>query len=142
MRTLVLFAAIASILPGRTLTQLEWTMASVQSPPTRMCGLTGSSAQDFIDQARRSTTLLPWPSDTRRFEIFQTAEPHYQLVVTTPTEPAHPAASCRETDLENGVWTLKRDMRCDGVRADCDALLVEFQALDAAMTRYLREDAP
>jgi hypothetical protein len=33
---------------------------------------------------------------------------------------------------------MKRSMRCDAERADCDALFQEFQALDAEATRMMR----
>lgn len=107
--------------------------------PATMCGIVGADATDLLATARRSPDLRAVPIPSDRFEMFEGGDPlRYQLVATLPTEPAHPAVSCRELYEEGGTLRMKRSMRCDAERADCDALFQEFQALDAEATRMMR----
>ena len=106
--------------------------------PAEMCGLVGRNASDLIDQARKSNTLQPRDIGSDRFELFESDPPTFQLVVTRPSELAHPAASCRHTFEQDGQVMMKRSLRCDAGRAECDALFLEFQALDDALTSALK----
>lgn len=107
--------------------------------PAAMCGIVGANAADLLATARRSPNLRAVPIPSDRFEMFEGDQPlPYQLVATLPSEPAHPAVSCREIYEEGGTLRLRRSMRCDADRADCDALFLEFQTLDAEMTRAIR----
>ncbi len=107
--------------------------------PSEMCGLVGQDALDLAAKAKASTTLKPSKLESDRFEVFQTEPPWQQLAVTKPSEPAHPAVTCRYTFQEGGAFKMSRSMRCDAGRAECDALFVEFQKLDAAMIQDLQE---
>ena len=89
-------------------------------------------------QAMESPTLQVVPIETPRFTLFANANSSYQLVFTTPTEAAYPAASCRHTFERDGVVMLDRDLRCEAGRAECDALYLEFRELDARVTRLLQ----
>jgi len=112
---------------------------SLANGPAAMCGIVGADAADLLATARRSSGLRAVPIPSDRFEMFEGGEPvRYQLVATLPTEPAHPAVSCRELYEEGGALRMKRSMRCDADRADCDALFQEFQALDAEFTSAIR----
>lgn len=107
--------------------------------PAAMCGIVGTDASDLLATARQSAYLRAVPIPSDRFEMFEGGEPvQYQLVATLPTEPAYPAVSCRELYEEGGALRMKRSMRCDAERADCDALFQEFQALDAEATRAMQ----
>jgi len=111
---------------------------SLANGPAEMCGIVGDDATDLLATARRSPDLRAVPIFSDRFELFEGGDPvFYQLVATLPSEPAHPAVSCRELYEEGGTLRMKRSMRCDAERADCDALFQEFQALDAELTRAM-----
>jgi len=112
---------------------------SLADGPAAMCGIVGADATDLLATARRSSGLRAVLIPSDRFEMFEGGEPvKYQLVATLPTEPAHPAVSCRELYEEGGALRMKRSMRCDADRANCDALFLEFQALDAEFTSAIR----
>lgn len=106
--------------------------------PVEMCGLVGRDALDLMGKAKRSAELKPIETASDRFELFQNAAATYQLVVTQPSEPAYPAVTCRRLYVENGATYMNRQMRCDADRQACDALFLEFQALDAALTREIK----
>lgn len=104
-----------------------------------MCGLVGDNATALLAAARQSSDLSPVVIDSDRFEMFEGTDPiRYQLVATLPTEPAHPAVACRELYYEGDNLRMKRSLRCDADRADCDALFLEFQAIDAQFSEELR----
>lgn len=107
--------------------------------PAAMCGIVGADASDLLATARQSADLRAVPIASDRFEMFEGGDPvRYQLVATLPREPAYPAVTCRELYEEGGALRMKRSMRCDAERADCDALFREFQALDAEFTRAMQ----
>ena len=141
MRRLVL--AVAVLLAAASPSSGQSVPAGVHSfadGPAEMCGIVGVDAADLLVTARRSTSLRVVPISSARFEMFEGGEPSkYQLVATRPTEPAHPAVSCRELYEEGGALRMKRSMRCDADRADCDALFQEFQTLDAEFTSAIRD---
>lgn len=104
--------------------------------PAEMCGLVGANALELIAKARLAPSLRAIPLDSERFELFASADGMDQLVVTRPTEPAHPAATCRHTYRDAaGNWLQTRDMRCDAGRDACDTLFLEFQALERGCAR-------
>lgn len=104
-----------------------------------MCGIVGADANDLLATARRAPHLRAVPIPSDRFEMFEGGDPvKYQLVATLPTERAYPAVSCRELYEEGGALRMKRSMRCDAERSDCDALFQEFQALDTHFTAAMR----
>jgi hypothetical protein len=127
---------------------LAWSVAAAQTVPEgihrpgsdheQMCGLEGRDALDLMEKARKSRELHRVDIQSPRFELFETAKPKYQLVITRPSEPAHPAVSCRHVYEEDGATQMERSMRCDASRAACDALFLEFQALDEQMKRALQ----
>lgn len=106
--------------------------------PAVMCGVAGEGALDLLAKARASSELRPVAIDTPRFILFADASHSRQLIFTNPTEAAYPAATCRHVYEADGALHTSRQMRCDAGREECDALFLEFQALDAEMTRALR----
>jgi len=106
--------------------------------PTQLCGLTADSVAALRTKAASSETLRVVPIDTPRFELYADADQTYQLIFTRPSEAAYPAATCRHTFDEDGSVRMNRSMRCEGGRAECDALFLEFQALDAQLTSALQ----
>lgn len=140
LQTLLTVVALASAVCDVSVAQtVPEGVHELANGPTEMCGLTGRNAADFIAQARQSSGLRAVTIPSNRFEMFEGGDPIiYQMVITLPSEPAFPAASCRELYEEGGSLRMKRSMRCDAGRAECDALFLEFQALDAQLTRELQ----
>lgn len=138
-RTLLAVAALLLAASPSSGQSVPEGIHSLADGPAEMCGIVGADAVDLVVTARRSSALRAVPILSDRFEMFEGGEPlRYQLIATLPTEPAHPAVSCREVYEEGGAFRMKRSMRCDADRADCDALFREFQALDAEVTRAIR----
>jgi len=104
-----------------------------------MCGLFGRDAIDFIEKAKTSPTLKWMQIGSDRFDLFQDATATYSLLVTKPSEPAYPAASCRHVFEENGGIQIGRQMKCNADRKACDALFFELQALDTAAAQEIRK---
>jgi len=131
-------AALAAVAQISAAQQVPEGVHQEASGPSEMCGVTGLNALDLVAQAKASDELQPVPIETERFIMFANADHSYQLVATTPSEAAYPAVSCRHTYEQQGSIRMNRSMRCDAGRAECDALFLEFQELDAQMTRSLR----
>ena len=106
--------------------------------PVELCGLTGRDVRDLIERARASPAWRLTPIDAARFELFVAVDGMNQLVVTRPSEPAHPAATCRHVFQDTaGNWLQERAMRCEASREDCDRLFIEFQELDERLRQSL-----
>lgn len=131
-------AALAAVAQISAAQQVPEGVHREVTGPSEMCGITGRDALDLAAQAKASDDLQPVPIETERFVMFANADQSYQLVATTPSEAAYPAVSCRHTYEQNGSLRMNRSMRCDAGRAECDALFLEFQELDAQLTRSLR----
>ena len=134
-RTLIVFACLGQVGAAQ---QVPEGIHQIAEGPAEMCGLVGQNAAELVERARQSSSLKATPIDSDRFEFFATEDHSYQLVATLPSEPAYPAVSCRHTYEKDGALRMARSMRCDAGRAECDALFLEFQELDAEMTRRLR----
>jgi hypothetical protein len=139
MRTLKLTAIVLAAVSQLSATQqVPEGIHSEARGPSEMCGLVGRDALDLVAQAKASSHLSEVAIETERFVMFANADHSYQLVATTASETAYPAASCRHTFEEDGQVRMIRSLRCDAGRAACDALFLEFQALDAGVTRQIR----
>jgi hypothetical protein len=131
-------AAVAAVAQLSAAQQVPEGVHREATGPSEMCGIAGRDALDIVAQAKTSDDLRPIPIGTERFIMFANADQSYQLVATTPSEAAYPAVTCRHTYERDGSVRMNRSMRCDAGRAECDALFLEFQALDAELTRSLR----
>ncbi len=107
--------------------------------PSSMCGIVGDDALDVMRQVRASPSLGQRPINTGLFELFMSPDGLTQWVLTTPSDEAHPAVTCRLVYQErDGSWLQTRAMRCDASREACDKLFLEFQALDEQMWQAMR----
>lgn len=111
---------------------------SVAEGAVEFCGLSAANVTALRGEALKSEALASIPIDSDRFELFADPDHSNQLVFTLSGEPAYPAASCRHTYVESGNLRMSRELRCEASRTDCDALFLEFQELDAGLTRELR----
>ena len=102
--------------------------------PTELCGLTASNVIELRVKVTQASGFTATPIDSDRFELFSAEDPLRQLVFTRNSEAAYPAATCRSVVEEDGSLHLVRSMRCEAKRAECDALFLEFQALDAQLS--------
>lgn len=113
----------------------------IDTGPVTMCGLTGRDALDLIARVRASSAFRRESIQSDRFEMYVPIEGMDQLVFMRPSEPAHPAVTCRHVFQDStGNWMHQRSMRCDASRDACDRLFLEFQALDEQMGRGLRDE--
>jgi hypothetical protein len=106
--------------------------------PVEMCGVRGKNVKDLVRRVRNSRALRLSPIESDRFELFQTVQPKYQLLITKPSEAAYPAVSCRHLYAAGGSLRVNRQLRCEAGRAECDALFQELRGLDAAFTRAMQ----
>ena len=108
------------------------------SGPVELCGLRGEDVANLHNAAEASGEFRSTPIDSDRFLLFTSEDGLKQLVFTRPSEPAHPAATCRHAfQVADGSWHQERSMRCDASREACDRLFVEFQELDQRMADSL-----
>jgi non-ribosomal peptide synthetase component F len=136
-------AALAIVASLSSVPALAQTVSEdIHSPvrgPTEICGVTALLAADFIEAVDGDPRLSRAEINSDRFEMHVSADGWTQWVATLPTDPAHPAITCRHAYQDDaGNWVMNRQMRCDGSRATCDALFLEFQALDRALTEELK----
>ena len=96
--------------------------------------------EEFRNWIRREPSLSPGKSN-ERFEVFNSSEePIRQYVLTRPSEPAHPAITCRRVFIgEDDTTQIERSMSCFAEKAACDRLFSEFHALDEQLKAWLRE---
>jgi hypothetical protein len=106
-----------------------------------MCGLSGRDARELIERVRSSPNLHRMSAESDRFEVFESFDGQDMWALTLPSEAAYPAVTCRHFYNENGSAHQMRDMRCDGRRAACDRLFIEFRDLDQQMIDYIRSHA-
>lgn len=102
--------------------------------PTELCGLTASNVIELRAKVAQASGFTGTPIDSDRFELFSAEDPLRQLVFTRPGEAAYPAATCRALVEKDGALIMVRSMRCEAGRAECDALFLEFRALDAQLS--------
>jgi hypothetical protein len=109
--------------------------------PSTLCGVTGANAAAIIQAVRDMPELTDRRLSSKRFELFSSADGTVQWIFTRPSEPAHPAITCREIrrNTDGSVW-MNRDMHCDADRVTCDNLYLEFQNLDRQLKAALRGD--
>lgn len=111
---------------------------SFRKGPAELCGLTGADVPALIAQLRASPRFHPADTGSDRFETWAAKDGLTQIAVTRRSEPAYPAATCRETkDGPGGNLHIERTMVCDASRETCDALFREFDALDKQVTAEL-----
>jgi hypothetical protein len=114
--------------------------------PTSMCGLEGTGAADLADKVRALKLGVQDIPRPERFEAYadETARPRVlkQWLITRPSEPAHPAVTCRRSVFEDGRASLQRSTRCEGPEAACEALMQELYELDQRAAQTLRGGAP
>jgi hypothetical protein len=106
--------------------------------PITLCGLVASNVTELRVKATQSSGFTATPIDSDRFELFSAENPLRQLVFTRNGEAAYPAATCRAIEEQDGSLHVVRSMRCEAGRAECDALFLEFQALDAQLSGPLK----
>lgn len=133
-----LLAAIAglSVTPARAQVVSKDIHDDV-SGPVEMCGIEAEDAVALLAAIKRDGRFRAVDSGSDRFELFATEDHFVQWVATRPGETAYPAVTCRRVYEENGAFMMKREMRCDASREACDALFLEFQALDDRMSAEL-----
>ena len=102
---------------------------SFSKGPSEMCGITGGSAADFRRQVSKSKKHKR-TKKTDLFEVFVSEEDRAQWVFTLPSEPAHPAVTCRQVIFRGGALYLDRQLVCGASRKECDRLAAEFEAVD------------
>ncbi len=105
--------------------------------PAEICGLSARDAEELAQKVRTAPHLRPVATGSSRFDAYDTADGLTQFVVTRPSEPAHPAVTCREGYQEDGAWMTRRTMRCDAGREACDKLFLEFQEVDEQLRKHL-----
>ena len=132
----VIFCALWA--PAAAAQRVPEGIHSIQSGPVEMCGIRGRDLGAYVAALRTSPAHRPEAIGSDRFELFVAKEGWDQIVLTRPTEPAHPAATCRHAlrDAE-GNFMMERQMRCDASREACDRLFLEFQALDERMRQEI-----
>ena len=139
LSTILLAAIILFGSPSRASAQLvpEGIHQEARGP-AELCGLTAPDALQFMELLRTSPEVQSIPIESDRFELFAADDHMKQWVITRPSEPAHPAVTCRHAfEGPDGSWYQTRSMRCDASREACDRLFIEFQELDERLRQSL-----
>ncbi len=95
-----------------------------------MCGFAAPTIDDLRLQAAASPDLVE-VQEMDRFDSYFFERTLSVLTFSRPTEAAHPSVVCRVIRPVGASQSqIDFSMRCDAGRDDCDALFLEFQALD------------
>lgn len=110
----------------------DMLLTEANGPPS-MCGLSAKTTQDLARAVRSAPQFSRADVQSKRFEVYDTADHMQEFVLTLDGDPAHPAVACRELRHENGELKLTRHMNCSGLREACNRLFVEFRTLDSQL---------
>ena len=112
--------------------------------PGTMCGITASSALEFrvkVEADAKAEKLVRRDGGPR-FDFFATPDgqwPIRQWVFAKSSEPSYPMVTCREVSEDKSGSILQgRQLRCDANRGACDAVFLEFAALDKKVLEEFR----
>lgn len=131
MRPALTFALSALTLQATALAQsIPEGIHSDVKGPSEMCGVTADNAYGFEAQVRANPKFRQGEG-TNRFILFSSADETVQWVFATRSNTVFPLASCRQlSEGPDGALYLRRQMRCDASRDECDRAYLEFEALD------------
>jgi hypothetical protein len=103
---------------------------SLADGPETICGITGSSAQNFENQVRASP-VAKYNNETDRYTTYEGPMAMTLWAFAKPTNFVFPLATCLRIYEKDGAVYAEREMRCDATREQCDKAFLEFDALDA-----------
>ena len=139
MRTILLFAAALfaeSSLSAALQTVPEGVHSRADGPET-ICGVTGTTAQDFERQVRASPAAK-YNNETDRYLTYEGPMQMTLWAFAKPTNTAHPLSTCLQIFEKDGATYAERKMHCDATRAQCDKAFLEFVELDRRNRRMLQ----
>ena len=132
-------AALIGLSPSTSLAQVvSEDIHDDVTGPVEMCGVKAADAASLLEAVKGDNRFRALDSGSDRFELFATEDHNIQWVATRSGEAAFPAVTCRRVYNENGGVKMDRHLRCDASREACDALFLEFQALDNALKTEIR----
>lgn len=103
-----------------------------------LCGISAPTFSEFEEALLRDAYFHEENSNSE-YRVFVATTPEFrQLVIARPRETAFPMAYCR-TLMSNtdGSTSLRRNMHCQGDKADCDEVFMEFYRHDEAILRSI-----
>jgi hypothetical protein len=110
---------------------------SIADGPETICGITADAAEEFAAKVK-ADRRFEFEFATDRFITYATADSLTQWAFSKPGNSAHPMATCRLTyQGPDGAWYIKRQMRCDDSRENCDKAFLEFNELDERVKQEL-----
>lgn len=138
MRLMVCSALISLCLPQSTGLPSTDRVHQGATGPAEMCGLSAHNALAFMEVVRTSQEFEAGP-DVEGFESYVAeGDTLRQILLTRPSEPAHPTVTCRQILSGPQGPEMQRNMRCEASRAACDALFLDVQQSDDALRRSLQ----
>ena len=105
--------------------------------PDTICGVTGTTAQDFERQVKTSP-VAKYNNETDRYVTYEGPTPMTLWAFAKPSNTAYPLSTCLQIFDKNGAVYAERKMHCDATRAQCDKAFVEFDELDRLNRRMLQ----
>ena len=102
-----------------------------------LCGLTSATLADIERQVLNDKEFVE-ENSTDQYRVFNRERDFVQMVF--PRLNLHPfaMATCRKLVESGSGTTMQRGLECDGTRAQCDAVFLEFRALDDRMLKSLK----
>ena len=130
---LILMAALATGQLNELDTIFPDLLMSEANGPPSMCGLSASDTEGLAKVVRATPRFAKADVRSDGFEVYDTADRMQEFVITTESNPAHPAVACREIRQEKGGLQLNRYMNCGGSREACNRLFLDFRTLDSGL---------
>ena len=96
-----------------------------------LCGLAGDNFAEF-EKALANDPNFAEENSTQDYRVYVADEPVLRiLVIARERETAFPMAYCRTFHPNpDGTTRFERNMHCEGDKADCDAVFMEFYRHD------------
>jgi len=135
-----LAATLATGLPPPAAAQLvPEGIHNMADGPETICGVTGTSAQDFERQVKSSPTA-EYNNETDRYITYEGPTPMTLWAFAKSANFAYPLATCIRIYEEKGAVLAERKMRCDATREQCDRAFIEFDELDGRNRRQVQDN--
>jgi len=112
-----------------------------QTAHAELCGTPDASPGQKYEQL----TAIEKLPETFRSEQYIALRDRNRMITWTFTQaahPAHPAVVCRRVVESDGALRLEMNANCQAKKPACDALIAEFEQLNARMMEEMKRQGP
>jgi hypothetical protein len=113
----------------------------IHSPATqqpKLCGFTAANLTD-LQQKIMSDPGFREENSNDRYRVFNRQEDYIQFVFPRPGFLEFGMATCMKLVQTSAGTTMERSMHCEGTRAECDKIFIEWEEHDKEVRQSLHQ---